>query len=178
MQTTITEALADLKTIGKRLEAKRAFIQGCLMRQDALRDPHEAAGGSRVVIARERQAIFDLETRSISIRRAIMRANDATTIKVGAYERTIHDWLVWRREVAPGQKAFLHAMATKIRMARDEMQKKGLQFATGAENKPTDVIVNVTETELAAEIEQIEEILGTLDGQLSLKNATITIDVD
>lgn len=35
-----------------------------------------------------------------------------------------------------------------------------------------DVVVNISEDELAKESEKLEEMLGALDGQLSLKNAT------
>jgi hypothetical protein len=42
--------------------------------------------------------------------------------------------------------------------------------------KPTDYIVNIDEARLAKEIEDLEETLGTLDGQLSLKNATVMIE--
>ena len=39
MPLTITEALAEIKTIGKRVEAKRTFINGILWRPEAIRDP-------------------------------------------------------------------------------------------------------------------------------------------
>ncbi len=39
----------------------------------------------------------------------------------------------------------------------------------------TDLLVNIDETALAREIEQFEDTFGQLDGQLSLKNATVTI---
>ena len=41
-----------------------------------------------------------------------------------------------------------------------------------------DIVVNINEKELAEQAEALEEVLGSLDGQLSLKNATIYIDVD
>lgn len=176
-KTTITEALAELKTLAKRIETKRGFVMSALWRQDMLRDPHEKDGGSRVVIERERQAIADLEERSVSIRRAITDANRTTTITISGRTRPIHDWLVWRREVAPGQKKVLQDISKTLSTVRAEMQKKGLSFASGVETKPTDIVVHVTETEVAAELEEIENILGTLDGQLSLKNATVVIEV-
>lgn len=40
-----------------------------------------------------------------------------------------------------------------------------------------DIRVNVSENDLAKDLEQMETILGTLDGQLSLKNATVVIEV-
>lgn len=41
MGMTITEALAEIKTIGKRLEKKRAAIAGNLARDSRLKDPFE-----------------------------------------------------------------------------------------------------------------------------------------
>ena len=41
-----------------------------------------------------------------------------------------------------------------------------------------DVVINLDEKALADELEGIETTLGTLDGQLSLKNATTVITVD
>jgi hypothetical protein len=177
-QTTITEALAELKTIDKRIAKKREFVLGYLLRQEMFKDPLEKDGGSVSAIKRELQSIHDLEERKIVIRRAVQRANEQNTIAVGRQSRTIADWLVWRREVAPVQQTFLANIRTKIEQARQEAARKGAGLSASAESaKPNDVIVNVNEQELAREIEALEEILGTLDGQLSLRNATLTIDV-
>lgn len=173
---TITEALAEVKTIGKRIEKKRQFVVQYLMRQDMVRDPLEKDGGSVDALKRERQAISDLEQRVVDIRSAIARANDTNSITVKGKTRTIHDWLTWRREVAPGHQAFLGTLRQGITNIREQQRKLGVTVGTAAEiTKPQDVVVNINERDLAEEIENTEEILGTLDGQLSLKNATITI---
>src|ERR1035438_7251391 len=67
-QLTITEALQEIKTIGKRLDKKRAAAAQYLARDARARDPLEKDGGSAKFISEERQAIADLETRVISIR--------------------------------------------------------------------------------------------------------------
>lgn len=46
MALTITEALAEIKTVGKRVEKKREFIKAFLARQDGVKDPLEKDGGS------------------------------------------------------------------------------------------------------------------------------------
>ena len=74
MQTTITEALAELKTLGKRIEKKRESVAMFLTRQDGLKDPLEKDGGSVEFIKRERQAVKDLEQHHVNIRLAIQRA--------------------------------------------------------------------------------------------------------
>jgi len=177
-QITITEALAELKTIDKRIEKKREFVLDYLLRQEIFKDPLEREGGSVSAIKREMQAISDLEERKIAIRRAVQQANEFNTVTVGKRTRSIADWLVWRREVAPGQQRHLAAIRAKIEQARQEAARKGAGLSASADAaKPNDVIVNVNEQELARQIEELEEVLGKLDGQLSLKNATLLVDV-
>src|SRR3990167_9466260 len=113
-RTTITEALAELKTLAKRIEKKKEFVMQHLLRQELLKDPLEKDGGSFAVVDRERQAIGDLQQRIIDIRTAIARANESTEIVVDDVTRSIAEWLVWRREVAPGVQQFLRSMATHI----------------------------------------------------------------
>lgn len=176
---TITEALADLKTMAKRIEKKREHIGMFLVRQDGVKDPLEKDGGSVAVIARERQAIGDLERRHVAIRTAIQAINRATPITIAETTKSIAEWLTWRKEVAPGVQKSIAQIRAVVQNARAQAQQKGWGVvpATGTAANPTDFLVNVDEAQLAKEAEQIETILGTLDGQLSLKNATVTIDV-
>lgn len=175
----ITEALAEIKTIQKRIEVKRQFVAQYSVRQDALRDPLQNQGGSVAVLAAERQAMGDLESRIVVIRAAIYRANTETEVVVNSVSRSIADWLVWRREVVPGAQKFLVGLRSGLNETRKQAQQKGLQMR-GAEIPATsgnDVIVNLDERALASEIESLEAVLGTLDGQLSLKNATTFVEV-
>lgn len=179
MSITITEALAEIKTIGKRLDKKRDFIGHYLVRQEGVKDPLEKDGGSTKVIESELQAIQDLETRIISLRRGIQHANDDTTITISGVSRTISEWLTWRRDVAPGRRTFLTQLRTILQGLRDKARSEGISLVTAStttpETRPTDLVISVDEKKLSDESEQLEEILGTLDGQLSLKNATVTI---
>jgi hypothetical protein len=180
MGITITEALAEIKTIGKRLVSKRNAINPYLARQEGVRDPLERDGGSAKYIAQERQAIGDLEERVIALRRGIQKANDTTSVTINGKARTISEWLTWRRDVAPGQKEFLSNLRNNLGNLRNQarQQNAALISATAitGETKPTDIVVNVDEAAINSEIEAIEDTLGQLDGQLSLKNATVTID--
>ncbi len=176
---TITEALAELKTIGKRIEKKRAYINSYLMRQEALKDPLEKDGGSATVIHRERQAIGDLEGRHVAIRLAIQKVNQETPVTVEGIKKSLADWLTWRKEIAPDQQQFLAAIRTQVDRARTMALQRGATAVSGGAEatKPQDVIINVDEAALAKEQEQLETVLGGLDGQLSLKNATVLIEV-
>ena len=172
---TTTEGLAEIKTILKRVERKREFVLQHLHRASVLADPLAIDGGSADAIARELQAIRDLEARLVSIRLAIQSANEATSVTAGVQTRTMAEWLVWRREVAPAYKEFLASITRSIGSARAEAARNAVRANAQAVNPDQDVIVHVNETRLHAEIENIEEVLGELDGQLSLKNATVEL---
>lgn len=180
MALTITEALAEIKTIIKRIEKKRQFVREFLFRQDFLKDPLENQGGSRSALENERQAIADLEARIVGLRRAIQKANESTVVVIGGEARSIADWLVWRREVAPGVQAFLAMLRSGLQQVRTQAVQKGVSVRIAGEaaaaSQPNDVVVNIDEKALAAETEELESILGSLDGQLSLKNATTVVD--
>lgn len=177
MKITITEALAEIPTIEKRIDKKREFILNYLYRQAVIRDPLEKDGGSPEIIKRETQAITDLWKRAIAIRAAIQRANLENMITVENDTRTITDWLTWRREVAPKQQQFLANINSKLVQMRAQANKQGVGVKETDSGFSADYIVNINEKSLAEEIEKTETILGILDGQLSLKNATITIDI-
>jgi hypothetical protein len=75
---TITEALAEIKTINARLQKKRESIGTNLMRDSRIKDPMESEGGSEEFIRKETQAIDDLQKRIVSIRTAIQQQNLVT----------------------------------------------------------------------------------------------------
>lgn len=178
---TITEALAEIKTIGKRITKKRDSIGGYVARQDNLKDPLSNDGGSVVFIERERQAIRDLEGRIVQLRAQIAAANARTMVTVEGESRSVADWLTYRREVAPGQQQFLNSLRAGLDQLRKQVAAKGFGVVSATatvntgEVKPTDVWVNISEKELTEEIEHLETVLGGLDGQLSLTNATTSI---
>lgn len=183
---TITEALAEIKTIGKRLEKKRGAILGYLARDSRLKDPLESDGGSAEYVKRERQGIEDLEKRVVAIRTAIQRSNLTTTAAVGEVTMSVSDWLTFRREVAPDRQAFLNTLNQSLKQMRDKVQREGgviraanvaAQAIVESDKKPIEVIVNLEEKTLLEDQESLEKILGDLDGKLSLLNATTTIDV-
>lgn len=176
MKYTITEALADLKTIGKRIEKKRQFIGEHLLRPSITKDPLEKDGGTPEVLRRELQAVVDLERRHVSIRMAIQQANQITPVTIGDTTRMLSEWLTWRKEIAPARQNFIGAMRRAIVSNRTEWQKK----VAANQNDPAlsaGVEIHVDEQALAKEAEWFEQTLGQLDGQLSLKNATVLIEI-
>lgn len=179
---TVTEALAEIKTLQARIQKRRENIQPYLARQNAVTDPlaRDMEGGSPAFIKRERQAAHDLEERLVKLRTAIQRLNLTETITIGKDTRTIAEWLTWRKEVMPGLRSFLATLRGALQKLRQEAKGRSVSVVNvEAPQAPgyQDVIVNINEVELAQEVEQLETIVGTLDGQLSLKNATTFIEV-
>lgn len=177
--TTITEALAELKVLAKRIETKQSFVGNHLTRQEALKDPLSKDGGSELIINREMQAIGDLREQAVTIRRAIADANAQTTVSVNGSTRSIADWLRWRRDIMPGERQFVAMLVATVERARQEAGRRGSSLVSAQANvgdsKPNDIIVNLSEVELNKRREELEALVESLDGQLSLKNATVTI---
>lgn len=173
---TITEALAEIKLIDAKIEKKRLQIRTFLYRQEMMKDPLLKDGGSESFIAREYQAIADLEARKVALRIEIANTNSVTPVTVGGVTRSISEWLVWRREVLPTKKQFLQGLRTQLDSVRRDAQARGVRVGdpSGAV-APQDFIVNFDEAQLAREIEKLTDIEGTLDGQLSMKNATVQV---
>ncbi len=178
-EITITEALAELPTIEKRIGHKRDFIVNYLWRPDSMRDPHEKDGGSAELIRRELQSIGDLEERRILIRSAIQGANHANTLTIGEKTRSIADWLTWRREVAPNHLAYLKDLFNRLANLRRKAAQEGVVVKENASvvGLNRDYVIHLNEAELSQAIETLENTLGVLDGKLSLLNATIKIEV-
>lgn len=169
--TTITEALAEIKTIGKRLEQKRAFIIPNVGRPSVVTDSLAKEGGSEKRVAEEVQAHGDLVARIEAIRVLIQAANQKNTLTLEGMTKSVAGWLAWRKECAPQLKLLLQQMAQTLRSARDQIRAKSTPEA------PVSIIAHFSEDEIGKRLETIEKVLGTLDGKLSLFNATTTIDV-
>jgi len=181
MSTTITEALAEIKTIGKRIEKKRQSVATYLARDLRLKDPLEKDGGSVKFVAEERQGIHDLSVRVVNIRTAIQKSNLATPTTIAGVTKSVAEWLTWRREVAPGEQSFLTSLNNGIRTIRDKAQRDGARIVPAGgdstpESKGVEVVVNVDEKLLLSAQENLETVLGELDGRLSLLNATTVIE--
>ena len=179
MGTTITEALAEIRTISKRVDKKRQGVMQYLARDARVKDPLEKEGGSFEYVKKERQSILDLEKRVVAIRVAIAKSNLATSLSIGSQSMSVFEWLTWRREVSKYQQEFLGALSSGIRGIRDKMQKEGKRVVAAeadADAQKGDAIVHLDEKALLGDIENMEQVLGELDGKLSLLNATTLVE--
>lgn len=170
---TVTEALAEIKTNTKRIQKKSEFVLAYVWRPENLKDPLEKQGGSFQAVTSERQAIKDLLERTIELRAMIASSNQRNSLTISGTTRTIEQWLVWRREVAPVHQQMLLGLRRVLSTAHAQTVR--LQQGQQATDKPAEVTINIDEAAFAKEVENLEDTLGQLDGQLSLKNATITL---
>ena len=178
MKTTVTEALAELKTLEKRINKKLANVQPYVFRQEALRDPLEQQGGSRGYIEKEIQSMEDLQEHRLALRRAIQVSNENTDVAVLGETRTIADWLMWRREALPQKISVYTQILRKIEEGRREAEQRGCNISTQDSKKfGMDFVVNVDEIDIREMLDKLENIDGTLDGKLSLKNAVTVIEL-
>lgn len=173
---TITEALAEIKTVLKRIQSKRDFVTQYMYRFDHIKDPLEKDGGAEKAVAEALQSIKDLEDRIVQLRMAIQKANEDNSVTIEDVSMSIANWLIWRREVAPEREQFIFNLRQTLNRVRQQT-KTSYTYPNTTSEKPSDIIVNVNEKELSVEAEKMKKILGELDGQLSLKNATIMLEV-
>lgn len=178
---TITEALAELKTLKARIIKKRENITRYFVRDGTKKDPLAGdAGGSAEYVKRERQGVADLEKRIVAIRSAISKENSKVVLTLKSIEMTVGEWLTWRREISEGQTQFLRSLINTLNMIRIPTRGQVPKKVTATESDAaTDdvVIVSIPEQQVAKESEDLEELLGSLDGKLSLLNATTVIEV-
>lgn len=175
---TITEGLAEIKTLKARIEKKRQGISPYIVRPAQMRDPMEKDGGVAQWIAREVQSIQDMEERIVAIRTAIQRVNLTTKIKIGDDEMTIAEWLTWRREIQGEAARFMRNLQETLARVRQDPRNQGRAIRSDGEAGTNDIIAHIDEAALAKSYDEYMETIGALDGRLSLANATTPIEVE
>lgn len=177
-QITITEALSELNLIKKKIEKKQTDVLPNLVRWDHMPDTFAKAGGSETHISSEIQSINDLRKRFVKIRSAIAEVNTKTSITVGSTTMTVNEWLNWKREIADDSRKFANNVANSVKHALDQQAQKPQLIKDDAGNvKIVNLIPNVDYAHCLKVVDEIDEMTEKLDGQLSLKNATIMIKV-
>jgi hypothetical protein len=174
---TITEALAELRTISKRIEKKREFVGQYLARSAAMRDPLEKEGGSTEAIRREQQAISDLQKRFVDLRRKINTVNLQISLDLNGDTKSLADWIIWKRDIAPGEQRWTQKLIKSFEDFRKQATQRGGRMNPDEEYNKEDVIVSMDEKKLHEHAESLEEALGSLDGKLSLANAVNFIEL-
>lgn len=177
---TITEALAEIKTINARVLKKIENLNNYILRDSRVVDPLHASGGSGAYVKAEMQSIRDLGERIIRLRALIQLANHGNKLTLSGETRSVADWLTWRREISAGQKAHIDNIIRNIQSNRKTFQKSQHDNLS---NRPPGVgdgelVVNVDEKWVLGESDRLEKLLGDLDGQLSLFNAKTEVALE
>lgn len=163
---TITEALSEINLIKKKIASKQEKVKGLLFQVEHIPDPFIKDGGTSEVLESEMQALDVLYALLIKIRSQISEANLNHSITINGRTNTIHDWLVWKREVAKDLMIFISTVNKNIKNYLDR---------TSAQPQFVKTKLNI-DYSYTLEIESnLIETFEKLDGQLSLKNATISI---
>ncbi len=175
---TITEALSELNLIKKKIDKKKEMILANLAKVKHVPDPYAKQGGGAQANLNELQGIKDLSTRLIRIRGSIAQANLNNKISINGHELSIHDWLTWKREIAPLKQKFFLDLCQKTKQNMDHWAKTPQVFKD-EEGKThlAEYESNIDYADIMKEAEHLGDCLEKLDGQLSLRNATIVIDV-
>lgn len=175
---TITEALSEINLVKKKIEKKSLNVLENLIRAKHIKDPFESSGGSKKVNESEIQAIRDLNNRLVKLRAAISIANLGNEISVEGEGKSIHDWLIWKREVSKNEMDFSAKIPSLVKTHMDQVTRQP-QVYKDDEGKThlVDFEINVDYPEFVKENGKLQNILGKLDGQLSLKNATIVVEI-
>jgi hypothetical protein len=174
---TITEALAEIKLCERKLEKKWDAVKTNTHRFEHVKDPYASEGGSKVAISREVQSIKDIEERIVKIRTAIADANVQNKLTLGENTRSIYEWLTWKREIAENQKKFYKDISSRLKAVIDKESQNPTAYKD-EENR-----VHLAKLDLNLDYpyfqtldQKLSDTLETLDGKLSLKNATIVIE--
>lgn len=180
MTMKITEAMSEIKLFAKKIASQREFIIRNLKREEWRKDPFEKDSTTQEAQVRAAiQSINDLERNMVAYRFAITKANMKEKVSLEGVEMTIAEWLIWRREVLPLRKQLLGNLANQIANVGAEQQRVNRVFpGRDAEQvQPVNFVINVSDKWLMAEIEKLDAIEQRLDGQLSMLNANIEVEL-
>lgn len=167
---TLTEALAQHKLTLAKMEDKTRQLSHYTVRDSRIVDPLAKSGTtSTAYVAQEMQAIRDLAKHALKLHSAITETNRKVEVKFGNMSMSVEEALQWRREVAPRMKALLNGILAQARQARDRIQAD--------KDKSAEVAVNFDEAQTIKDLEALTDALGKLDTELSIVNATVTVEV-
>lgn len=168
MQITITEALAEIKLINRKIAGKWERLEQIAVLPSDKKDPLASEGGSSAVIKQEMQSIHDLYERLVAIRTNVQKANQSNNLAIFGVSMSVAAWLNWRKEVLPNQAKGVTKIIRVVESYRNQRRTSATQ---------PEVVVNVDEVALNKQAEWLMQVEGDLDGKLSLFNATCTIEL-
>ena len=179
---TITEGLAEIKLTHKKLVSVTANVQQYVVYPASQLDPLAKSGGSSKYIQEQLDSLAGLTDYLVKLREAIAASNMVTHFTIKGVTKTVQQWLEWKREAGPKKLDALHAILSKIQESRDEMSRRqamsGLRSVSQtAAALPEGLTVNLDESALLKDIQELEELLAVIDGQLNQINSMTRINL-
>lgn len=174
---TITEALAEVNLLKKKIADSEMSVRSMLLRAEHVPDVFQEHGGSKEMVAKTQQSVSDMRRRLVEIRHKISKANIENEISINGRTMSIFDWLTWKREVYPSLESSLKTQLSDLQVAA-KRETDSPQSWKDSEGKIHLVVWlrNVDQKTLQDEYNSLVDTFGRLDGQLSLKNATINLN--
>ena len=176
----ITEAMSEIKLFVKKISSQRDFILRNLSREEWRKDPFEKDQTTQEAqVKAALQSVSDLEKNIVAYRYAITKANMKERISLEGMDMTVAEWLIWRREVLPLRKQLLHNLANQMASIGKDQQNTQRSYSGKDTDKSqlSNYIINVSDKWLKEETDKLEAIEQRLDGQLSMINANVEVDI-
>jgi hypothetical protein len=176
----ITEAMSEIKLFVKKISSQREFILRNLTREEWRKDPFEKDRTTQEEQVKAAiQSIGDLERNIVAYRYAITKANIKERISLEGMDMTVAEWLIWRREVLPLRRQLLYNLVNQMAsIGKDQTASK--RSYSGKDTEKSELmnyIVNISDKWLKEETEKLEAIEQRLDGQLSMINANVGVEI-
>lgn len=177
MGITITEALSEINLLKKKIEDQDTTAWSMLVRAAHVPDLYEKHGGSESMIQKSWQSATDLRKRLVYLRSQISLANITNKITLNGDEMSIFDWLTWKREIYPN---LLKSFEQQIKILKDSIAKESQRPEVWKDEQGNTKLVSYIRNADVKVLEdshrKVVDTYGKLDGQLSLRNATIIVD--
>lgn len=172
---TVTEALAEVKLVLKKIEKKKQTVAQNLVRIEHDKDPF---GDTKLMVKSEIQSVQDLYKRLVSIRKAISKSNLETIVAIGNLTLSVTEWLTWKKEVyKPLNELYASTVSRSTELLKNASDRPQLyKKEPQDEAQLVKVVSNVDVAQLTKYQEEILEVNEKLDGLLSLKNATVMLE--
>lgn len=171
----ITEALQEIKLCVKKIDTQREFVIRNFRIDENAKDPFEKKGSTQAKeVASAIQSINDLTKRIVALRSAINKKNMETTLVVEGVTHTVSEWLIWKREVMPILLNVHRTMASMFSQSKTE-QEVSVRTRTGETMKIV-YIINYSEMDFIQSSNQLNSLIERLDAQLSIIDATTSVD--
>ena len=179
----IQEGLSKLKTIRKRMQDIRGDVREFSVWNSKIKHPWGIKGGNQDYnikeaeqVARSKiQSYHDLKNEFLRIKTAIDRTNIQTKITVAGKEFTLHEAILYKREVAEMLQELVgnyEHCALKVKRDVDrENEKDNVSVKS-------DVIYLFPSDEVEKTRKFINEFLEEVDGKMQIANATVNLIFD